>query len=368
MSEPTATRRYRILLTTWQHFGAGSIQSVQYLAEGLLQRGHQVLVACPADGVLGRRLREKGVPLADFHFHKGWHLGSARRLARLARENDIEVVDAQESRDRKAAILARRFFGMKAALVVTRRQQTATFPLGNLIYALAADRVVAISQGVAETLVRRGTPRGKIRVVHTGLQSERISGEVGAERLEATRAELGLDPRLPTIGVVARRKDQETLLRAVALLGRPVNVVMAGIERDPALARLEAELPQGAGVAYTGFREDVLSLYRLMDIKVLPTTSEGLSQALLEAMALGVPVVTAAVGGTPELVKQGENGLLFPPGDAAELARCLAALLDDGELRARLAEAARRTVQGGFTAQHLAARTEAVYDEVLARG
>ncbi|HUH13689.1 MAG TPA: glycosyltransferase family 4 protein [Longimicrobiales bacterium] len=363
-----ATRPYRILLTTFQDFGAGSIQSVEYLAEGLHRRGHHLLVACPADGVLGRRLRQRGVPLVDFRFARGWRLGSARRLARVIREHGAELVDAQESRDRKAAILARALLGAKTRLVVTRRQQTATFPLGNLLYALAADRVVAISQGVAESLVRKGTPRRKIRVVHTGLHPDRVRGDVGQAELDALRSEMGLDPRLPTVGVVARRKDQETLLRALARLGRPVNVLMVGIDRDPALEALEAALPAGTGVAYTGFRSRVLPFYRLLDVKVLTTRAEGLSQAILESMAMGVPVITATVGGTPEVVEDGVNGLHFSPGDDGALAAALARLLDDEALRRRLAEAGRATVAGPFHADAFVRRTEAVYHELLEGG
>ena len=358
-------RTFRLLITTWQRLGAGSIQSVQYLAEGLLARGHDVRVACPADGILGQRLTACGVPLVPFSFGKGWSLRSARALAALIRGHRIELVDAQESRDRKAAVLARWVFRTPNRLVITRRQETATFPLENAIYASAADRIIAISHGVARSLARRGTPRDKISVVHTGLDPRRVEGEISSEMLNSLRGELELDSSLPTVGVVARRKDQETLLRAAAVLARPLNLVFVGIERDEALAALEASLPQGSRVAYTGFRDPVLPFSRLLDVHVLTTRSEGLSQANLESMALGIPAVSAAVGGTPEVIRDGENGLLFPPGDAQALAGLLRRVLDDADLRARLIAAARMTVQRRFSADTLAAGTEAVYRELL---
>lgn len=356
---------YRILLTTWQHFGAGSIQSVQYLAEGLLERGHDLRVACPADGVLGRRLAARGVPLVDFHFKKGWSLRSARALAALCARERIELVDAQESRDRKAAILARHLLRAPFRLVVTRRQQTASFFLQNTLYALAADRIVAISQGVADDLARRGMPRGRIRVVHTGLAPERVAGDVDPATIAALRGRFGLDGARPVIGVVARRKDQETLLRAAARLDRPLDLLFVGIERDEKLAALEAKLPAGTRAHYTGFVDPVRPYYALLAVMVLTTKAEGLSQALLESMALGVPVITAAVGGTPELVSDGRNGLHYPPGDDAALAGQLTKLLDDEPLRRRLTEEARRTVDTRFTRAHMAERTEQVYAEIL---
>lgn len=362
------SRPYRLLLTTWQHFGAGSIQSVQYLAQGLHARGHHVRVACPADGVLGKRLIAAGVPVVDFTYRRGWSVRDARRLDRIVREHDIELIDAQESRDRKAAILARALLRTPSKLVITRRQQTSTFPPLNALYAWAADRVVAISEGVKRSLVEKGMPARRISVVHTGLDPRRVAGDVSEEELRVLRAELGLDPALPTLGVVARRKDQETLLRAVARLGRPVNVLFAGIERDERLAALEQDLPHGVRVAYAGFRERVLPLYRLLDVQVLTTRAEGLSQANLESMALGIPVVSAAIGGTPEVIRHGENGLLFPPADDLALSRLVSVLLDDPALRARLIEGGRETVATRFHADSLVRGTEAVYRALIEEG
>ncbi len=362
MPEPVPRR---ILLTTWQDFGAGSIQSVEYLARGLLQNGHHVHVACPAEGVLGRRLATHGVPLIDFPFRKGWSRENARKLAALVEEHHIELLDAQESRDRKAAILARWLYGVRAKLVITRRQETASFPLQNLIYGWAADRVIAISEGVARSLARRGTPRSRISVVHTGLHPERVEARVSPEEVRKLRENLGLAPKLPTVGMVGRRKDQGTLLRAAALVGRPVNLVFVGIAADDALRSLETGLAAGSIVAYTGFRDAVVPFYHLLDVKVLTTRAEGLSQALLESMALGVPVIAAAAGGVPELVRDGSNGLLYPPGDASGLADALRRLLDDPALRERLVAGGRESVSGHFHADAFVARTEAVYSELL---
>lgn len=357
------SRPYRLLLTTWQDFGAGSVRSVENLARGLHAAGHDVLVACPAEGVLGRRLEAAGIPMVDFVFRQGWSLHSARELARLVRAHGIELIDAQESRDRKAAILARWLFGCRAALVITRRQMSSTFPLENAIYSAASDAIITVSRGVARSL--KGARRERVVVVHDGLSPRQVAGDVAPERLDALRCELELDASLPVIGVVARRKDQETLLSALPLLGRAVNVVFVGIERDAALAALEPALPAGCRVAYTGFRDDVLPLWRLLDISVLTTRGEGLPHAIMEAMGQGIPVIAAAVGGTPEIVRDGENGLLYDVGDAASLAECLARVLDDPELRARLTAAGRETVAGPFHVDAMVRRTEAVYAALL---
>lgn len=366
---PTApSRPYRVLVTTWQDFGAGSIQSVQYLSEGLLARGHDVTVACPVDGVLGRRLVASGVPVVSFDFPRGWSLGAARRLRDLIQAKDIELVDAQESRDRKAAILARTLFGASGKLIITRRQMTATVRPLNRLYGRVADRVVAISRGVADDLRVHGMAGADIRVVHTGLDLKRVANRPSPEAIAALRSSLRIDPELPTVGVMARRKDQESLLKAAASLRRPLNLLLVGIERDEPLRALEPALPEGTRTVYTGFVPNVLPYYELLDVMVLTTLREGLSQAILESMALGVPVVTAAVGGTPEVVEHEVSGLHYAPGDAEDLAQQLGRILGDPMLADRLVEGGSQRLHGHFTADHFVTRTEAVYRELLEGG
>ena len=358
-------RSYRILLTLWFRKWAGDPRAIQELAQGLIARGHHILVACPAEGVLGERLLAAGVPVRHFEFGRGWDPRSGKRLAGLIRDESIDLVDAYGSRDRKAAILACRLFRAPARLVITRRAMSSSFPLQNRIYSMAADRVIAISHGVRETLLRGGMQADKVKVVHPGLDPRRVEGEVIPGELKALREELGLDASLPTVGVVGRRKDQETLLRALARLDFPANVLFVGIGRDDALGALEGELPEGSRVVYTGFRDPVLPFYHLLDAKVLTTRREGLSQAILEAMAIGIPVISAAVGGTPEALDGGRSGLLFPPGDDAALATQLQRLLGDAELRCTLAAAGQQRVRETFHADALVRGTEAVYQEVL---
>lgn len=356
----------RILLTSWQDFGAGSIQSVQYLASGLAKRGHAVVVATPADGTLGQRLADRGIPVEDFRFDWGWNPRDGRELARLVRHHGFDLVDAQESKDRKAAILARWVFGEDFPLIITRRQPSSTFFLENWLYSIAADRTVAISAAVAESLASSGVRRDKIDVVHTGLDRQRIQGPVDNDTLTRLRSALDLDPALPTVGVVSRRKDQETLLRAAGFVGQPLNLLMVGIDRDESLAREERHLPGTFRVAYTGFVDDVRPYLDLLDVKVLTTLREGLSQALLEAMGRGVPVITASAGGTIELVEEGVNGLCYAPGDATALADRIRKLLSDPELEEKLRAEGRRTITGHFSAERFVLRTEAVYRRVLA--
>jgi len=366
---PASTRRYRILLTSWQTFGAGSIQSVQYLAAGLRDRGHEVLVATPAEGVLGRRLAQRGIPVEDFAFPRGWSLGAAHRLRTLVQRFRPDLVDAQESRDRKAAILAKLLPGDFPPLFISRRQLSSSFALQDRLYGTMAARVIAISHAAGRRLAEHGVSPSRIRIVHSGLDRDRLARIPSNEEIDTLHRRLGFDPGLPVIGVVSRRKDQETLLRAAARLGRPFNLLFVGIEADPALATLAAELPAGSRVAYTGFTSDVRPYWALIDLKVLTTLREGLSQALMESLSLGIPTISADAGGPSEVLGEGTRGLLYPPGDDDTLAAAIDRMLAEPGLRDRFRTAGLKAIRDHFNMEGLAARTEAVYAEVLeARG
>ncbi len=147
-------------------------------------------------------------------------------------------------------------------------------------------------------------------------------------------------PRIVTVGSLIQLKAIDVLLRAAALLtaeGKTFELVLAGSGRERAnLESLAGELAIGDRVTFLGDVEDVSALLATAQIFAHPSRSEGLSNAILEAMAEGLPVVACPVGATPEIIEDGKNGLLVPVGEPRPLAAALARLLDDRELRARL--------------------------------
>ncbi len=125
-------------------------------------------------------------------------------------------------------------------------------------------------------------------------------------------------------------------------------LIIGGGRREAEMRQLAQELGLAGRVHFLGQRPDIPDLLGALDIFVLPSHSEGVSLALLEAMAAGLPVIATAVGGLPEVVTDGVNGLLIPPQDPEALAQALARLLDDPALAKKLGENARRHVEEKF--------------------
>jgi glycosyltransferase involved in cell wall biosynthesis len=236
-------------------------------------------------------------------------------------------------------------------------------------------RVIAVSEDVRNDLMRYdGIPAQKIAVIHNGIDVGRV--HTATSRQEARRR-LGIDGDEIVLGCVARLEEQKGhrfLLEALALLnaaarGAPrFRVVLAGD------GRLRGELESRAaalGVApwtmFLGTRHDIPEILKALDICVMPSLWEGLSVAMLEAMAASLPLVISDVSGVSQVVGNNEFGIKVPVGDVKQLARTLLALADAPERRAALGAAARQRVQDRFSAQAMLASLSRLYEEVSSR-
>ncbi|HEX6924638.1 MAG TPA: glycosyltransferase [Longimicrobiaceae bacterium] len=232
--------------------------------------------------------------------------------------------------------------------------------------------VVAVSREVAESIranIRSDVP---VRVILNGVDVQRFRRECG--NAESIRCELGIPAGAPVVGCVAVFRVQKRLrdwLEAAALL----------LERHPDLhfllvgdGPLRDEVTSIVGargladrVHLPGLQEDVRPFLAVMDVYLMSSLFEGLPIALLEAMAMECAPVCTRVGGIPEVIRSGTNGLLTEPRQPQELARAASELLSSPELRMRLAREARRTVVEQFSMERMARQLEETYLDVLQR-
>lgn len=340
------------------------------LCEGLAARGHEVLLAADPRGPLLARARTAGLPTAGLRVRGDADPLGILRLARIAARFRPDLVHLHTSRAHGAGWFAS-FLQPRTPLVVSRRVDFApgARPLGSLKYRTRVDLFVAVSGRVAQVLVEAGVPAHRVRTVYSGVPARAVPR---ADRLGALRAELGLPagaPLVGTVGALAAHKDPLTLVRAFARLRdrepeARLLVVGDGPLR-PEVGREVARLAAGDRVVLAGLRPDPVECLALLDVFVASSYLEGLNTSVLDAMSLGRPIVATRAGGIPEIVRDGETGLLVAPRDPTALAAAVARLLEDRALASRLGAAA-RTLSAEFTAERMVRETEAAYRDVIA--
>ena len=334
------------------------------LARAARERGDEVGFVAPERGPFTELAAREGFAVEILPLRRSFQLAAGWRLARLLRRRRADVLHthtlaAANVLSRLAAAAAR--VPLVSHLHIENHFRPATrwllAPLDSATARLAA-RLVAVSEDTKRAYERQGYPRGRIEVVYNGVD------------LPANGASPHNEP--PRIGEVARLcdvKGQRELLRAVASVPE-ARLVLAGrdLEQGGAFqAELERE-SERLGIRERvefGFYEDVPALLDTLDVVALPSWTEGLPLVLLEAMARARPVVATPVGGTPELVTDGETGLLVPPRDPEALAEALRRVLDDPDLARRLGDAGRAQVAERFSASEQERRVLEIYDDVV---
>jgi glycosyltransferase involved in cell wall biosynthesis len=345
--------------------GAGSVASTLHLSLGLQRSGAEVVFVCPPGSEVEALAAGGGLTIVPLALEAGARRANAAALAQVLARYRPAVVNSQSARDRGALTWLRLSGRLSTPLVLTRRQMPRTFFLENWITSRSADRVIAVSHAVARALRRRGTPARKLAVIHNGLIAARVDREVSDRALFDWKDRIGWTPAQRTVGIIARPKDQRVVLQALRLMRTPVRLVLAGVAPSSEMAKSAQAAGAPHAVVCLPFLPDVMPLYRLLDAALLPSRMEGFSQSLLEAMALGKPVIASAAGGNPELVTDAVDGLLVPPLDPAAWAAALERVLTDAPLATRLGEAARRTARERFTLERTVAHTLELYRSLV---
>lgn len=354
-----------ILQVLHQGGGAGSVTSTLHLSLGLARAGMHIRFVCPPDSEVEALARAGGLEVHVLPLLPRQRRANAAALAALLNRAPVDLVNSQSSRDRQALTWLSLTRRLHVPLVVTRRQMPRTFIVENWLVSRAAARVVAVSRSVADALLRRGTPPHKLTVIPNGLVTDRIDVPVPPTAVEAWKLRIGWEPSRRTIGIVARPKDQHVVLQALHRVGTPVRLVLAGVGPDSRIGVLTAAVPERHAVVCLPFTPEVRPLYELLELVLLPSRSEGLSQGLLEAMALGKPVIASAATGNLDLVTDRVDGRLVPPHHTEGWAVAIEELLTDSALASRLGAAARHTARETFALQHTVDRTARLYESVL---
>jgi glycosyltransferase involved in cell wall biosynthesis len=361
-----------LLVANFADVVGGGEASLLGLAAALDHRRLRVLASVTAEGEVAARLRRLAVPVSIVALPpvRPWTLPAAvvalRRLRALLAGERVALVHAHGSRGALYAALAAR--GLGVPLVWHVRVADADPWLDPLLARLASS-IIVNSAATAARLRRVPVAAPKLTIVPNGVDLVRFAPRPADPAL---RTALGLDPAVPVVGYFGRLehgKGVDVLLdaaaRVQAKLPAAFVLVGGGPLRAPLAARAAAA---GLPARFVGQRDDVPELLRLCAVVVLPSRQEAFGRVLIEAMAAGVPVVATAVGGIPEVCTDGVTGLLVPPEDPDALAAAIALTLTDQAATAARVAAAAADVRARFDLDAHAARVQAVYARVLARG
>jgi glycosyltransferase involved in cell wall biosynthesis len=346
------------------------------LARAARARGDDVSFVSPDPGPFVDLAAADGFHVDLVPLRRSYQLGAAVRLGRVLRRRRADVLHTHVQAAAGApARVAARLVGVRVVAHLhienhfrprgVRRGVLRT--LDNVTARLCA-RAIAVSEATLDAFVRQGWPERMIEVVYNGVDIVADAPSANG----AWRRALSVPDDAPVVAEIARLcdvKGQRELIAALADVP-DARLVLVGGDLEAGGA-FQAELERAADrlgvrdrVVFAGYRADAAELLSDVDVFALPSWTEGLPITVLEAMARSRPVVATPVGGTPEVVADGETGLLVPPQDPTALAAALRRLLADPELRRRMGEAGRRRVEERFSAREMTDRVLAVYDEV----
>ncbi len=346
--------------------GQGQVRSTVL---GLRALGHRTALVAHPEGMLLERMRD-GMDLIALAPHGEIDLGAAWWLSRVLKQLRPEVIHAHEPRGVAMAATALSMAAPvpRPPLVVSRRSEfrIASHSFARWKYS-EVDCFIASSASIRDRLVADGVARDRTVVIHPGVDVDHVAAVPAAN----VHAEFFLPVHAPVVGTVAAlspQKGHHHLLAAAALVLAAVPDARFVIVGDGALrAALERQIKEKhleRHVFLAGVRSDTLALIKGFDVFALSSITEGMSIALVDAMAASRPAVATRAGGIPEVVEDGETGFVVPPRDEQAMADKLVLLLKDEALRGRLGEAAVRRVRARFTVEWMVARTLALYERL----
>ena len=343
-------------------------QEIRTLAEvrWLLRHGWGALIACQPESPLFAEAKASEIPVEPFPMRRATDVGALLRLRRLIRDCGVSLVHTHSSVDSWIAGVAAKSLGRP--VVRTRHVSIPIRRRRALVYRLA-DRIITSGESVRSLVIAAGIAPERVVTISAGVDGDRFHPGVSGR---SVRRELGLG-EVPVVGLVANvrgSKGHNVFLDAAGtvLASRPdarFLIVGDGVGFEEVSRRVR-QMGLDTSVRLTGFRRDVPEVMAALDVLVLPSIrSEAISQVIPQALAVGTPVVASTVGGSPELIRDGENGRLVPPGDSRALADAILSLLRDPERARAMARAGQTMVRERYTIDATMARTTAVYRELV---
>jgi len=373
-------------------FGVGGTEKqVANLTKRMDRRAFDVSFACMNRwGEMIQEIEDRqGIAVSEYPLESLYELNAFRQQWRFAQElrrNRTQILHSYNFYANMFSLPVAKLAGVPCIVASIRDMGIYLSPMklqAQKLVCRLADRIVVNADAIRDWLVEQGYPSAKIVVIRNGVDTSRFGGRSDGATL---RRQLGIPMGAPLVVMLARLNPTKGIdcffEAAVKIRERYPDAHFLAVGEchtrndageivvDERYRRELHDRVMSLGLAdrvhFTGLRKDVPEILAAAAVSVLPSLSEGISNTLLESMAAGVPVVATCVGGTPEVIRDGEQGLLVPPGDPQAIADAILAVLGDPALAARLGAEGRRRVREEFSFEAVVRRTEDLYRGLLA--
>ena len=364
-----------ILIVESSRAVGGQELAVLLHAERLVKRGHRVRLVLEPQSPIMAMAHERELPVEPFLMQR-WRMPlSILAFRRLLRRERPDIVHVNSSRDSWLAALATRLSLSRPKVVRTRHISA---PLTNnwathLLYRRLFDMVIVTGgeRNRQDLIHRDGIAADRVAAFPIGLDVEHFSP---AKPRKDIRAELGVPSRHLLVGIISYLRDYKGhryfVEAAAKVLKEQQGVTFLIVGEGPEEQNLRAQIERlglTAEVRMLGFRDDLLDVFRSLDIFVIPTVEgDTIPQVLMQALAIGLPVVSTTTGSIPDVVIDGKSGFIVAPRDVDALADRIRRLLNDPLLRKRMGESGRQRVEGSYSIDRMVEELERVYRRVIA--
>jgi glycosyltransferase involved in cell wall biosynthesis len=355
---------------TWR----GGEQQTFNLLKGLKERNISSHLICQPGSPMAQKTKKAQIKVFPVAMHGEADLFAGFRIRALINRFNYDILHSHTSHAHSLAFWAS--FGTKTRRIVTRRVDFSIFrhsflKLSGIKYRYMADFYIAISNKIKEVLVNDGIPARHIFVAHSGINPNRFD-DAGKDYLVAEFNIKNSEQVVINVAHLAGHKGQQYLVRAIPLVLAKIPsarfFIVGGGELMGKLKTLAASLGLKKELIFTGFRRDVGAFYQIADLFVMSSVQEGLGTAVIDALALGKPVVAAKSGGIPEIIHDGETGRLVAPADPVALAAGIVELLTHAERAKQMASQGQTVVREKFSIETMVDKNIEIYQQILKPG
>ncbi len=352
------------------------------LIKGIDQQKYVFHVACPGDSPVARDLQAIGIEVTDIPLEGPIHpvkdAKCIRQLRKLCADEGYPLVHCHGSKAGLVGRAAANLAGVPAVIMTAHnfvigdnlsKVKKFIFTAGEQVLGGRTNHIITVSEALKNEYVTRfGVPAGKITCIYNGIDTGAFSAKVDTA---AVRKTMGLPTDKLIVGTVARMAPQKGLkhfVAAIATMGDRLDAHYLIAGDGPLRGELEAQakdLGVREKIMFPGFCQNINEVLKVIDIFVVPSVSEGLSITAIEAMAAGRPVIASRVGGLPEVVADGQTGILVPAGDSDGLADAIMRLGSDKALAHKMGQNGVVMAGQKFSIDGMITATEGLYNRIL---